>query len=126
MSPTSNHAYSLRTTHDRMFLRAPTPNLALYFGLKNINPGRLCTFFDSKCNPASRGVSSGTKLKLSRERRGALRWLSSQRITSVRGESPAERSSKTPGAVHFVGIGGSGLSALALLALKQVRYPVGC
>lgn len=57
----------------------------------------------------------GDKVGESGNRRKALKWREFKAATSAEG-----RSSSSPGAVHFVGVGGAGLSALALLALKQV------
>lgn len=63
--------------------------------------------------------------RLQRRRRGEevgdswKRW----RWRSLRVESESDGHS-AGGSVHFVGIGGSGLSALALLALQQVRSSI--
>lgn len=55
------------------------------------------------------------KVGKSGNRRKELKWREFKAANSAE-----ERSSSSPGAVHFVGVGGAGLSALALLALKQV------
>lgn len=60
----------------------------------------------------------GDKVGKSGNRREELKWRG--KLFRAANSAEERRSSRSPGAVHFVGVGGAGLSALALLALKQV------
>lgn len=70
-------------------------------------------------------LECGLDGKWSHSRRGrdvASGWKRHEwRCLCAESEANGSRES-SPGFVHFVGVGGAGLSALALLALRQVRF----